>query len=289
MKKLKLSHSLFWIFFSTLIISGLNFLIFREVKKYRKEKYISKKYNIKTICQNKNDILDANYLAEIMNLSSDKASNIFLFDENKAKENLLFTPFIKNANIFKIKPNCLYVDYQIRKPLALLYDFENVAIDEDGYVFPIKPFYKDHDLCSIYIGLDNFEGFNRIETDQTVLTLNILKKIIQSGFADLVKLKILDTSRLQHLSYGKREIVLSIEEEIEIIKNQKKINLIFPKILRLAENNYLEQIANYLSLREKIMKDYENQIKNINEDNDVVFFKPKTVDLRISKLAFIDQ
>jgi len=289
-KKLKLAHALFWILFSTFIISGSSYFIFSQVRKLKKNKLISTKYNIKTIAQSQNDItLDVNYLAELMSLSSNKPTNIFLFDENKARENLLSSPMIKEAKIKKIKPNCIFVDYKIRKPIAYLYDFENIAIDEDGYIFPINPFYLPSDFCKFFLNVDEFKGFEKIDSKKAIYALDIYKNLKNSGFADLVRIKVLDTSRLEFESYGKREILLFIEEEIKVRKNQKDRIVIFPTILRLALNNYLEQIGNYISLREKILKDYENQIKSIDLENEIVKFKPKTIDLRLSKLAFIDQ
>lgn len=289
-ERLKLSHALFWIFLSVLIVSGTNFFIFSQVRKYQKNKYISKKYQIKVIAQNQNEImLDAKYLAQLMDLSSDKPTNIFLFDESKAREKLLSSPLIKDALIKKIKPDCIFVEYSIRKPIAYLYDFENIALDEEGYMFPVKPFYPSQDLCKFYLDIGSFKGYGKINSMKVFYALDIFKKLKNSGFAGLVKIKVLDTSRLELKSYGKKEILLFLEEEIKVRKNQKDYTVIFPIILRLALNNYLQQIGNYLSLRERILKDYESQIKNIDLENEIVKFKPKTIDLRLSKLAFIDQ
>jgi len=288
-RKLKFSHAMFWIMFSTIIISGFNYFIFTQVKKHKNRIYIDEKYNIKTIAQSDNS-LDSTYLAELMELSLDKPINLFLFDENRAKEKLLSSPFIKEANVKKIKPNCIFVDYMIRKPIAFLYDFDNIAIDDEGYTFPIRPFFSDLDLCKIYLNLDESYNFEKIETKQALLALDILEKLKKCGFSDLVKIKVLDTSRSENKSYGKREIIMQIEEQIEVNSNQTKKNLIFPKILRFATNNYQEQLGNYISLREKIIKDYENQIKTFDKDlPDTITFKPKTIDLRIPKVAFIDQ
>jgi hypothetical protein len=290
-KRLKFSEALFWIIFSTIIISGFNYFIFSQVKKKQKKKLVSSKYHIKTIAQNQNDIcLDVDYLAELLNLSIDKPTNLFLFDENKAKENLLSSPLIKKVTeIKKIKPNCIFVDYEIRNPVGYICGFENVAIDEEGYIFPINPFFPDMDLCKFCFDLNNIDEYKKNQTNQAVLILDIYKKLKNSGFADLVKIKILDASRLDAQSYGKRELIIFIEEEVIVHKDKADITVIFPMILRLALNNYLEQIGNYVSLRKKILKDYENQIKSSNIVNHIIRFKPKTIDLRISKLAFIDQ
>lgn len=289
-EKLKLSKAIFIIFLSTLLVSGSNFLIFTMVRIHHKNRVTCPKYNIKAIAQNQNEItLDANYLAELMGLSSNNPTNLFAFDEKRAVNRLLLSPIIKEAEVKKIKPNCIFVDYKVRKPIAYLYDLENVAIDEEGYIFPVNPFYPPLDLCKFYINLEEFKGYRKIDSPRVIDAIDIYKKLKTNGFCDLVRIKVLDTSRLELQSYGKKEILLFIEEEVKVNKNQKDTTLIFPTILRLAMNNYLEQIGNYISLRSKILKDYENQMKNLDFVTDVVKFKPKTIDLRLSKLAFIDQ
>ena len=144
-------------------------------------------------------------------------------------------------------------------------------------------------LCKIYLNLDEFQGYKKIDTKEAQLAIDILQKLKNSGFTDIVKITLLDTSRAFAQSYGKREIIMQVDEEISINKNQKEVLFVFPKILRLPMNNYLEQISNYVALREKIIKDYKNQASLFEASADIVRFNPKTIDLRISKLAFIDQ
>jgi len=289
-KKIPKSRAIFLIVFSTIIISGFNYIVISKVKTYRQTRFISEKYNIKSIYQNKKDInLDVDYLAELLDLSFDKPTNIFLFNEQEAIKKLLNSPLIVDSKVKKMKPDCVFVDYTLREPIAVLHDFENTLIDQDGFIFPKDPFFKSKNLCSIFLNLDEFKGFEKIDSKEAKLAINILSKLKSSGFADLVRITLLDTSRAYLQSYGKREIVLQIDEVVKIDKDQKKTEFIFPKILRLSNTNFLEQISNYASLRKKIIKDYENQASNFEATADVVRFSPKTIDLRISKLAFIDQ
>ena len=129
----------------------------------------------------------------------------------------------------------------------------------------------------------------KINKKKVKLFLKSLIKLESSGFSDLVKITMLDTSRAFLQSYGKREIVLQIDEVVSINKEEKNVQFVFPKILRLSTDNFLEQLSNYASLRKKIIKDYENQASSFEVTSDVVRFNPKTIDMRISKLAFIDQ
>ncbi|NGX63439.1 MAG: hypothetical protein KR126chlam6_00851 [Candidatus Anoxychlamydiales bacterium] len=289
-KKIPKSRAVFWIILSTFLISGFNFLIFSKVKSYKRNRVVYEKYNIKTIYQNpKNINLDVDYISELLNLSIDNPTNIFLFDENRALQNLLKNPVILNPSVKKKKPDCVFVDYDLRAPIAKLFDFDDVLIDENGYIFPNHKVFKNMNLCKIYLNLDEFQGYKKIDTKEAQLAIDILQKLKNSGFTDIVKITLLDTSRAFAQSYGKREIIMQVDEEISINKNQKEILFVFPKILRLPMNNYLEQISNYVALREKIIKDYKNQASLFEATADIVRFNPKTIDLRISKLAFIDQ
>ncbi|NGX51970.1 MAG: hypothetical protein KR126chlam5_00263 [Candidatus Anoxychlamydiales bacterium] len=289
-KKIPKSKAIFWIVFSTLIISGFNYVVISKIKKYRQTRFIAEKYNIKSIYQNKKDVnLDVDYLAELLDLSFDKPTNIFAFNEAAATKKLLASPLIVDAKVKKMKPDCVFVDYTLRKPIAILHDFENILIDQDGFIFPKDPFFKDQNFCSIFLNLNEFKGFEKLDSKEAKLAMDILSKLKNSGFADLVKITMLDTSRAYLQSYGKREIILQIDEIVKINKEQKKTEFVFPKILRLSNTNFLEQISNYASLRKKIIKDYENQAVNFEATSDIVRFNPKTIDLRISKLAFIDQ
>ncbi|MBN2478918.1 MAG: hypothetical protein JXA94_01690 [Parachlamydiales bacterium] len=261
------------------------------MKKYKNQKLVDSDYNIQFISQNDIDsFLDPNYLAELLELSIDSPVNYYLFDEKTAEEKLLLSPIIKTASVQKIKPDNLYINYTIKQPLALLYDFDNVAIDEEGNLFPYLPFYKKNEkLPYVYLDLQKFSGYTKENSQEASLAIDILKKLQSSGFCDLIKIKVIDTSKVNHKSFGKREIIITIEEEIKMQKDQKHYVMIFPKILRLAPHNYLNQISNYISLRKKILKDYERQIV-INENMPKeITFNSKIIDLRISKLAFIDQ
>ena len=289
-KKIKFSLALFLILISTFIFSGFNYFIYVQIKKRGKLRLVDPKYNIEIISQeDRKNSLDVNYLAELIGLSKEKKINIYAFDEKSATRMLLKSPIIKTANVIKIKPNNIFIDYSMRDPIAELYDFENVAIDAEGYLFPLKPYFKDKKLPSLYLSLERFEGFIKINDKRAALAMDILKKLKTSGFCDLIKIKSIDTSRILFKSYGKREIIISIKEDLKIEKNNKVTVVSFPIILRLGLNNYQKQISNYLSLREQILKDYERQLAEMEKLPSNINFDTKVIDLRISKLAFIDQ
>lgn len=262
---------------------------------------ISKKKNlgylIKAIVQTgpEKSPLPTNYLAELLDLSSDQPTNLFAFDIKKGEQKLLNCPLIKFAKIRRLPPNALYIDYQVRKPYAFLADYENMAIDRDGYIFPMYPFFSPKSLPEIYLGLPAFsepeDSFGRsgghfsekIDNKFFRLSSEIIDFFSELALKEKIKLKKVDVSLAFAPSLGKREIVLSTEEEIEI---PQKITCIFPKILRLPTKDYLTQIQNFLSLRKTMVDDYTLQLKNaeIAEGQ----FQPRIIDLRISQLAFVE-
>jgi cell division septal protein FtsQ len=292
-KKLPKSRAFSIIIFSTALIFSLNFLIIQGIQKYKKQRLVLDKYNITKIAQVQKDInLDSQYLAELLNLSKDKNINIFLFDTEQAKEKLMKSYLIKNVNsIKKLRPDCIYLDIDVRKPIAILKDFDNLLIDEDKNIFPFKPFFKNLDLVHLIIGLDDFKNFCMIDKKEAKLSLDILNYLKKSSSFDIKKIKLIDSSNAYNKSYGKRQIIIQTEEEIAALKGEKKVIFIFPMVLRFSPDNYHEQLQNYLSLKEKILKDYENQIRSLGSipKEDIVRFDSKTIDLRISKLAFIDK
>ena len=89
------------------------------------------------------------------------------------------SPLIKKASIKKIPPGTLYIEYQMRVPLAYLGDYTNTALDEEGYLFPFSPFFTPKKLPIIYLGLqqDDAQWGMTLKQDQRLqLAFDLLKK-----------------------------------------------------------------------------------------------------------------
>ncbi len=293
-KRFKLWHAIFLILSSTMFISGTTFYILSHVNKVQKKRLFDDGYSIRVIVQtgSKKEALKTSYLAELMNLSVDKPTNIYQFDEHKAAQDLLKCPLIQQAKVKKIKPNSIYVDYEIREPKARVCDYENIAIDEKGYLFPMDPFITPKKLPEIYLNIpkrSDEDFFSRPVEDKKIdLAFEIIDLLFSNELHISIYPKRIDVSKAFLESYGKREIVLFLEEEIIIEKNNRKAICLFPKYLRLCTNNYLKQLSNYLSLHEKMIEDYRKQFVFEKDTPEKLVFLPKTIDMRISKLAFID-
>ncbi len=199
------------------------------------------------------EALKTPYLAELMKISADQPVLTALFDIKQGKKNLLSSPVIKEGSIQIIKPDTLYVDYTVRQPQAWINDFENTAIDEDGYPFPVVPFFSPKNLPQFYLGLEQVVWNQPLSGQTAKLALTLLRLLPQLPF----QVKKIDISKAFHPSLGTREIIFTLDE---------KEGYTF---LRLTPKNFSHELGDYIELR--------SQIKSVNH----------VIDLRIPQLAFI--
>jgi len=173
------------------------------------------------------------------------------------------SPLIKSAEVRKIPPGTIYVDYVSRVPIAFLADYANTAIDAEGVPIPFKPFFTPKKLPEIYLGLDGGErdGLwgNVLEDQRMELALEVLHYLAISYPEEIVKVQRIDVSQSNASSYGQRQVVIVFGEDAE------------RQIVRLIGDNYVEALANYHELRHYLLKSEE---------------APKIIDLRIPQLAF---
>lgn len=251
MKQLSILQSVAWIVGSLLLIPGGIFkgvIIFSPAEK-----------NIEYLCRivqtgPQKEALRTPYLAELIELSADHPVIADRFDPAHAKQKLLQSPVIQSAFVKVIRPDTVYIDYTVRQPIAWLFDFDNIALDEEGVPFPIIPFFSPKKLPEIVLGLKNFTWSRPLKDQKTVLALNLLK-MIQAKSLTLLRL---DVTASFAPSLGQREIVVTLEENG------------FSKYLRLTPKNFAQELGNYLELRKTLPP--ETQV----------------IDLRIPQLAFLE-
>lgn len=266
MPKLSPYKAWFWIALSTLLISGpatigcwyyLN----------RASQLDDDQYRIIAIVQTTADkeVLKTVYLAELLYLSVDCPTNLHRFNAEEARQRLLNSVVIKEASIKKVLPGTIYVDYTMRKPIAYLEDYTNTAIDEEGVLFPVSPFFTPKNLPKIRLGINevnhNVWGtcYRNHRAFQCVLEL--LKKNWQD---EGLSIKFIDVSRTTLPSYGKREMILAFEKGGG--------NPLEPVcFLRLNANDYTKGLVSY-----------RNLIEHLKER------KAAIIDLRIPNLALVD-
>lgn len=197
--------------------------------------------------------LKTTYLAELMQISADHPVKAFDFDLSLAQKRLLSSPVIKEAIVKLIRPDTIYIDYTIRQPIVWFSDFENLGLDEEGYPFPVFPFFTPKNLPSVYLGVQQITPNQPLMDQKIQLSLKLLKVLFNMSF----HAKLIDVSKAFHESLGIQEIVVTIEEEKNI------------KYLRLTPKNFNQELANYTELRKRLPS------------------KTQMIDLRISHLAFI--
>jgi hypothetical protein len=280
----------------TLTLSVGGFFVYRN---WKIKRMTDEKCRITAIMQTgpEKEALKTSYLAELLDLSVDSPSQLYAFNLNKAIEKLLQSPLIAQAEVKRIPPGTLYIDYSVRKPIALLADYANTAIDKEGYIFPIAPFFSPKQFAEIYLGLPSFgseeDGMGRrggqwktpLQNVYLSLAFDLLKFLEAFSGQDGVRIKRIDVSNAFAPSLGQREIVLIAEDELVCQGGHKELICLFPTILRLAPKDYQTQLNHFFSLRHNMLEDYKRQLFFTKEGGR---FASRIIDLRIPQLAFID-
>ncbi|MCK4935002.1 MAG: hypothetical protein KAR79_05395, partial [Simkaniaceae bacterium] len=215
-KKFSLVKSIAVIALSTILFSAIFYAALGRIHQIKKKRLESDKFSIKSLIHTSYQkyALASIYLEELMNLSCDRPTNIFCFDKEVATKKLLESPVIKQVNICLENPDTIKVDYEIRKPLAWCYDFENIVIDEEGYLLPLYPFFSPKILTEMYFGLETFEGFDEpIKGKHVDLAMQLFHMLHSEGDATTFFIKRVDVSNAFSPSYGKREVVVVLEHE----------------------------------------------------------------------------
>ena len=287
-KKLPLINALLMIILSVCLISGSCLLLVLYYKFMKERQSSDPSYLIVAVVQTHSDAegLKTAYLTELLGLSIDRPGNLFSFNAKEAREKLLNVSIIKDAHIAKIRPGTIHVDYSLRKPIAFFADFTNTAIDAEGVLFPLKPFFTPKYLPEIYTGMP---------LPSTAWGTKVSSKEIELAFAlialapkycdDYSTVRRIDVSRAFSQNNGERQIVLILEDKMTRISDGEPRQCIYPRFLRLSDDSYQDQRANYIRLRAYIRKQESAAIPP--GKGGVHVAKASIIDLRLPQLAFI--
>lgn len=284
-KKLSLTHALMWILGSTLLITGGTFFILKKVSNYREEHAFNNAHVIRKIIQTgpHRDHLKTAILAEVLELSCDDPKLTKSFRVKDAEKKLLKNlPMVRSAKLNIVKPDILYIDYMMRVPIAMLYDFENIAIDEEGYLFPFSPFYSPKSIPEIYLGMKDDEAiFNKpLKEEALFLAIKVLKSLKKIALNQNFYIKRIDVSHAFERSLGKKEIVLQLYSKNHTLYLSPKSSFLYT--LRLDPSNYAKNLGDYLMLHKELValeKLYDYKVK---EDE-------RVIDLRLDNTAYIEE
>jgi POTRA domain, FtsQ-type len=267
------SKAVLWIFLSTLFVSGSAFMAWLYYLHVKEVRYHDEQYHIVAIVQDtsSNESVKTMALAEILQLSLNEPTNLYEFNTKEAVEKLLKCPVIKNAIVKKILPGTLYIQYEMRTPVAYVGDFTNTFIDEEGILFPSCPFYSSKRLPIFYLGLQEGEKWGNCVEKNTgfQLAMEVNRKFNELVDQDY-RIRQLDTMQCNADSYGKRQIVLLVDEYFE-----HQVN---PMYVRLNVENYKEGVYNFHTLLSSVLNK-----KGMTREKG----KEVVVDLRVQQLAFL--
>ncbi|MEX1012296.1 MAG: FtsQ-type POTRA domain-containing protein [Waddliaceae bacterium] len=263
-----------FIIIATLLISGGAAFAYFGIRAFYRARALDPKYHILSILQEgKGEArLETDALAEILELSQDHPTNIYLFDQEQAKKKLLNYPVISFAEVRRVKPSTISINYNTREPIAFLPEFENTAIDQSGVYFPYRPFFEPKKLPEIYLGNERAES-----------GLEILDWITKNCCDETLKLCLIDISCATSTVLGKREIVVCFEERFDKLDAHRHFTYTAPRYLRLPAKEWKKALQRFLKLRPYL---FEHQVfSEIDPLQAVICCPPILVDLRLKSSA----
>lgn len=231
--------------------------------------------------------LSSEYFAELFNLSVDRPTNLYHFNVEDAKKKLLASPIIKSAEIDKIKPATLSIEYTLRRPIAYLNDFSNTAIDVEGFLVPVEPFFSKVEMPEITIGDlgSQIKWGEQLRFTRFTKAMDLISLFSEEEEENRIFLKKIDVSKAESPSCGVREIVVVLEEHSFREYEGRTYEYIFPRILRLNPDNIHEQLSNYKILREHLLNQEISKLFEPTESS--ITAQTTIIDLRIPQLAFL--
>ena len=273
------------ILLSTIVISGTGYTWIRKQHQPKKVVLDDTKNAIKRIIQTgpHRDHLITRVIAEILGLSSDQPVGLKNFKVKQSEQVLRSLPMIQDVKLKCVRPDILYIDYVMRRPLAMLLDVENAAVDEEGHAFPFAPFYSPKSLPEIYLGLPGVEETfyqEPIHSESFSLAVDVLKLLKKVSLNHRFQIKRVDVSKAFHKSLGQREIVVQIKNQFSYL--QQKPSAGFFYTLRLSPNHYPQSLGNYLILHKELTSKSDSFSCQVKEDE-------RVIDLRLKETAFIEE
>jgi len=269
-KRLPFAKAILYIVLSLVIVALLATGGYRGYRHYRRYISSSPKFAIKEIAQSSgtSERLSTSYLSETMGLSSNVPTQLTTFNVYKAKERLSQSPMIKYAHVKKRRPGMLAIRYLMRTPIALLGDIYNGALDEEGVVFPLSPYYAPKKLPELYLGEEVDRFGKHIQTPKMLTAFDVLSLLKETVSVHDFEIESIDVSQISHPSLGRRAIVVVISSEFS------------RHYIRLHYKQYEQSIANYLEMQGELFF----QERESYQDKKI----EKIIDLRIPGYAYVD-
>jgi len=209
-----------------------------------------------TQCALQKEAVSSLYLAELLNLSVDKKMFREDFDLEEGRNKLLSSPLIEDAKISFISEDHILVKYWHVNAMALIGDFNNVGIDREGRLFPIKPFLSPKGLVKIFLGIQEVVEGGNISFFKEKNRWVFAKKVLEDLYALEMKGRItsIDVSKIEELSLGKNELIVTVD----FIERKD--------ILRLSKRNYLNEVSQYCILCDSLKNEKGTKMIDFRSD-----------------------
>lgn len=256
---MKLSKRPLTYFLTALLALWIGGLVIWKVSSNRlAEKKQNNIYTVQEIVQTSmcRQALKTQHLAEIIHLGVDMPVNLYSLDLEKAEAKLKDCPLIIDAKIKRKPPHSLHIDYTACTPVALVGDYYNTAIDEEGHLFPYAPFLAPKALPEVVFGIESFKDW-QTPPPHFKEALHLIRLFKENHLS----INYIDLSRLKAESLGRRELIIKTGHHY----------------LRLPSQDYAKQLGNYVEFAEEIRL-HEQETGMVE----------KVIDLRIPNLAFMD-
>lgn len=196
------SRPLLTIFFSTLVISGIPWASWWGYGEWMAKKGRDPRYDVRAVMTKSlsgSEPLKPAVIAEWLNLSVSNKKNLYQLDLTQAQKMIERQAPVKKALLTRVPPSTLLVEVEMRRPIAMIGDRTNMAVDEEGKTFPLDPFYTPKKLPRLFIG----------EKKNFLLALEILKHL--QALSKMDKVDFIDVEKSSASSMGEREVVLMYE------------------------------------------------------------------------------
>lgn len=288
-RKLPFKQSLLIILLSICFVSGTSFGGLIYYQHLRDKQRQDDAYRIVAVLQTspEREGLKTGYLTELLELSVDRPRNLYDFNTGEAAQKLLQSPVIKEVVVKKIRPGTIHVDYVLRKPIAYIGDYTNTAVDAEGIIFPFKPFYTPKKLPEMYFGsaLETYDlsWGTALNGATKELAFEILE-LAPQYCDEFTSLRSIDVSNAFAASDGQTQIVIILEDRLLRVENGQTVLSIHPRILRLRQDNFKQQLGNYIALRTYLRE--HDRLMPLSGTGTVQHSKSIIIDLRLSELAF---
>lgn len=208
--KLSIFEAIVWILSITFIVSGGAAFLVYYYKLQAKVKLSDDNYRIIALvqaCPTKERI-QCIHLSEILDLSVDQPKNLYSFSIEKGLDRLKKYSLIKEANIKKVNPGTLFVEYELREPIAYFGNFANTTFDSEGIIFPFEPFFSPKKLPTLYLDKEQIKNnpFGKKIDQNSLKIFNGIKSLESESLA----IEKVDLSKRSIKNAGQREVVVEL-------------------------------------------------------------------------------